>query len=82
IEAQKHYVAIHANDKTYRMKASLTDTEMLLDEYFFKCQRSVLVNLRYIKRISREYVILKNDEEIPISRGMAEKIGREIIRLF
>lgn len=82
IEAQKHYVAIHANDKTYRMKASLTDTEKLLDEYFFKCQRSFLVNLRYIKRITREYVILKNDEEIPISRGMAEKIGQEIIRLF
>ena len=82
IEAQKQYVAIHAVGKVYRMKASLSDTEKLLDEYFFKCQRSFLVNLRYIKRILPNCVVLKNDEEIPISRGMAEKIGKEIIRLF
>ena len=80
IEAQKQYVAIHAVGKVYRIKTSLSDTEKLLDEYFFKCQRSFLVNLRYIKRILPNCVVLKNDEEIPISRGMAEKIGKEIIR--
>ncbi len=82
IEAQKQYVAIYTGDKTYRMKASLSDTEKLLDEYFFKCQRSFLVNLRYVKRILQTHVVLKNDEEVPISRGMAGKIGKEIIRLF
>ncbi len=82
IEAQKQYVAIYTGDKTYHMKASLSDTEKLLDEYFFKCQRSFLVNLRYVKCILQTHVVLKNDEEVPISRGMAEKIGKEIIRLF
>lgn len=82
IEAQRQYVAIHTNDKIYRMKSSLSDTEDKLDEYFFKCQRSFLVNLRYVVRIKSDCVVLKNDIEIPISRGMAEKIGREIIRLF
>lgn len=82
IEAQKQYIAIHTTDKIYRMKASLSDTEKLLDEYFFRCQRSFLVNLRYIKRIMTDCVILKNEEEVPISRGMAEKIGKQIIRLF
>ena len=53
-----------------------------MDEYFFKCQRSFLVNLRHVKRILQNHVVLKNDEEIPISRGMAEKIGKEMIRLF
>ena len=64
------------------MKASLSDTEKSLDEYFFKCQRSFLVNLRHVKRILQNHVVLKNDEEVPISRGMAEKIGKEMIRLF
>ena len=82
IEAQRQYVVIHTNDKIYRMKSSLVDTEDKLDEYFFKCQRSFLVNLRYVVRIKNDCVVLKNDIEIPISRGMAEKIGREIIRLF
>ena len=82
IEAQRQYIAIYTNEKTYRMKASLSDTEKLLDEYFFKCQRSFLVNLRFVKRITPTYIILKNNAEVPISRGMAEKIGKEIIRLF
>lgn len=82
IEAQKQYVVIHTDSETYRMKTSLVDTEKQLDEYFFKCQRSYIVNLRYIKRIKQDGVILKNGEEIPISRGMADKIGKEMIRLF
>lgn len=82
IEAQRQYVVIHTNDKIYRKKSSLADTEDKLDEYFFRCQRSFLVNLRYVVRIKSDCVVLKNDIEIPISRGMAEKIGREIIRLF
>ncbi len=82
IEAQKQYIMIYTDGKAYRMKSSLADAERQLDEYFFKCQRSFVVNLRYVKRIKSDCVVLKNDEEIPISRGMAEKIGKEIIRLF
>ncbi len=82
IEAQKQYVEIHTSYALYRMKSSLTDVETQLDEYFFKCQRSFIVNLRYVTRIKNDCVVLKNGVEVPISRGMAEKIGKEIIRLF
>lgn len=82
IEAQKQYVLIHAAGGDYRMKASLAETGEALDEYFFHCQRSFLVNLRYVARIKSSSVMLRNGAEVPISRGMAEKIGREMIRLF
>ena len=82
IEAQKQYVVVHTNTQEYRMKASLADTEKELDEYFFKCQRSFIVNLRHVLRIGSDSVVLKNGTEVPISRGMAQKIGKEIIRLF
>lgn len=82
IEAQKQYVLIHTADESYRMKISLSDIGTQLDEYFFKCQRSFIVNLRYVTRIGSDCVRLKNGAEIPISRGMSEKIGKEIIRLF
>lgn len=51
IEAQKQYVNIYTEGETYRMKSSLADVEQQLDEYFFKCQRSFIVNLRHVKRI-------------------------------
>lgn len=82
IEAQKQYVLIHTFDETYRMKHSFTETIEELDAFFFKCQRSFCVNLSHITRIKSSSVLLKNGEEIPISRGMAEKIGKEMIRLF
>lgn len=63
-------------------KKSFTETVAGLDEFFFKCQRSFCVNLRHITRIKSNSVLLKNGEEVPISRGMAEKIGKKMIRLF
>ena len=82
IEAQRQYVLIHAEDGEYRMKTSLAETKGALDEYFFQCQRSFLVNLRHVTQVKNGCVILKNDIEVPIGRGMAEKVGKEIIKLF
>ncbi len=82
VEAQKQYVLIHTFDGIYRMKQSFAETVAELDKFFFKCQRSFCVNLRHITRIKSSGVLLKNGEEIPISRGMADRIGKEIIRLF
>ena len=82
VEAQKQYVLIHTVGETFRMKCSLAEMEGQLDEYFLKCQRSFVVNLRHVKRIQSANVVLKDGESVPISRGMAEKIGKEMIRLF
>lgn len=82
VEAQKQYVLIHTLEETYRMKKSLAKTEEELDEYFLQVHRSFCVNLRHVVQIKSSGVVLKNGEEIPISRGMAETIGREMIRLF
>lgn len=82
VEAQRQCVLIHTFGETYRMKQSFAETVAGLDEFFFKCQRSFCVNLCHITRIKSNSVLLKNGEEVPISRGMAEKIGKEMIRLF
>ena len=82
IEAQKQYVLIHTQTGVYRMKVSLGNVERQLDEYFFKCQRSFAVNLREVLHINPDHLVLKNGDRVPISRGMAQTIGKEIIRLF
>lgn len=82
IEAQRQYVLIHTFGETYRMKQSFAGTTDELDEFFFKCHRSFCVNLCHVTQIKSSSVLLKNGEEVPVSRGMAEKLGREMIRLF
>ncbi len=82
LEAQKQYVCIHTVDRVYRMKASLREMEASLDKYFFKCQRSFLINLCHVAQIRGKCVVLKNGEEVPISRGMADEVSRAVIELF
>lgn len=82
LEAQKQFVCIHTAGQVYRMKSSLREMETELDKRFFKCQRSFLVNLHFVVRIKAKCVVLKNGEEVPISRGMADAVSRAIIELF
>ncbi len=82
IESQKQYVIIHTTENKYRMKCSLTEIMDELNEYFFKCQRSFIVNLFYVAKIKADCVILKDGEEVPISRGMSEIIAKMVIKLF
>ncbi len=82
IEAQRQYIFIRAKHGDYRMKNSLAEIKKELDEYFIQCQRSFLVNLEYVVKITNSCVVLKNGLEVPISRGMAKEIGKEMIRLF
>lgn len=82
IEAQKQYVLIHTQDEEYRMKGSLAEMQAVLDERFYKCHRSFLVNLCFVTRINSHSLVLKNGEELPVSRGGAEAVGKAIIELF
>ncbi len=82
IEAQRQYSVIHAASGEYRLKTPISELETRLDEYFLRVQRSFIVNLREVLRIHRTEVILKSGETVPISRGMADRVGQKIIELF
>ena len=64
------------------MKSSLGEMEAILDERFFKCQRSFIVNLCFVVRIKNHCVILKNGDEVSIGRGKAKEIADAVIRFF
>ncbi len=71
---------IHTKDNVYKIKMSLSDIEKELDEGFLRCQRSFVVGLKHIKKTTKALVILTDDTEIPISRGMFKTINEEIIK--
>ena len=51
IEAQNHYVIIKTLSQEYKAKMNLSEIEKSLDNSFFRCQRSFIVNLRFIYKI-------------------------------
>ncbi|MFD2567413.1 LytR/AlgR family response regulator transcription factor [Pseudotenacibaculum haliotis] len=55
------------------------------NEYFFKCHRSYLVNIKYIKqfvKLDGGYLIMKNDIKLPFAKNSREEFSKVIEGLF
>lgn len=82
IEADKQFVCIHTDDHTYRMKTSLGEMEAALDERFFRCQRSFLVNLGFVVRQESLYCFEKRRGNIHQPWKATKQIAEAIVTLF
>lgn len=77
IEARGHYLTFHLGtiDAAPRQRAKISDALLRLPpELFVQCHRSFIVNLLYIRRFTRDAVLLATGEEIPVSRTYASKL--------
>ncbi len=81
LEVQQNYVTIHA-DAEHQVKRPLMELEQELDEQFFRTGRSFIVNMKYITRVTKTDVYLKDGTAIPLSRGLYDKLNRAIIQYF
>ena len=78
IEVMHNYVTIHASGE-FRVKKPLSILEQELDENFFRVGRSFIVNLRYVRKVSKDTVWLDGGQSVPLSRGLYDKLNRAII---
>ena len=81
LEVQRNYVTVHA-EEPYTVKKTLGELEKELDERFFRTGRSFIVNLRFVQKITKSQVYLKDGTQVPLSRGLYEEINRAVIRYF
>ena len=78
IDVDRNYVTVHSN-KDYTVKKTLAEIAKELDERFFKIGRSVIVNLKYISRVTKTDVYLNNGIILQLPRGIYEALNRAII---
>ncbi len=78
IDVDRNYVTVHSN-KDYTFKKTLSEIGKELDERFFKIGRSVIVNLKYISRVTKTDVYLNNGIILQLPRGIYEALNRAII---
>ena len=78
LEVSGNYVSVYAKS-VFTVKKTLADLERQLDDRFVRTGRSFIVNLMYIRRITKTDVFLSTDESVPLSRGMYEAINRALI---
>lgn len=81
LEVRRNYVTVYGEEECV-VKKTLNELEEELDERFFRTGRSHIVNLHYVRRITRTQVILKDGRELPLSRKFYEDINRAMIHYF
>ena len=81
LEVERNYVTVYGKE-AYRIKKPLNQLEEELDESFFRTGRSYIVNLHFVKKITKRQVILKDGTELPLSGKVYEAINRAMIQYF
>lgn len=82
VEAQGHYVTLHTVRRTFTVKMNLSDIHKSLGDGFFRCQRSFIVNIKYVRKITRTVIELDNRTEVPLSRELYAAAHQALIRYF
>ena len=78
LEVRSNYVTVHGKvDVT--VKRTLGDFEKELDERFYRLGRSYIINLPYIRKVTKTDVYLTDESVIPLPRGQYDALNRAII---
>ena len=78
LDVRQNYVTIHGKED-HTVKRSLGDFEKELDSRFCRVGRSMIVNLKYIQRVTKTEVRLSDGTVLPLPRGVYEPLNRAII---
>ncbi len=87
IAAEENYVRICTASESHLLRETMTGIESKLDsKMFMRVHRSAIVNLRYVKEVSREItgdfsVLLSNGQKVAMSRSHHSHIDHLITRM-
>ena len=79
LDVRQNYVTIHGKAE-YTVKRSLNEFEKELDDRFLRAGRSLIINLKYIRRVTKTEVSLSDGTLLPLPRGAYEPLNRAIIK--
>ena len=79
LDVHQNYVTVHAKSD-YTVKRTLGDFEKELDDRFCRVGRGMILNLKYIQRVTKTEVRLSDGTVLPLPRGAYEPLNRAIIQ--
>ena len=79
LDVHQNYVTVHAKAE-YTVKRTLGDFEKELDDRFCRVGRGMILNLKYIQRVTKTEVRLSEGTVLPLPRGAYEPLNRAIIQ--
>lgn len=79
LDVHQNYVTVHSK-RDYTVKRSLGEFEKELDQRFCRVGRGLIVNLKFIQRVTKTEVHLSDGTVLPLPRGAYEPLNRAIIQ--
>ncbi len=80
IEAEQRKLKVHTSYDIIEYYYKISDMEQELQGcYFFRCHKSYIVNLKYVKSFDSNSIILKNSENIYLSKYKLADFSREFM---
>ena len=79
LDVHQNYITIHCKQE-YTLKRSLSSIEKELDGRFCRVGRTMIVNLKFIQRVTKMDVHLSDGTILPLPRGAYEPLNRAIIK--
>lgn len=75
IEVQNHDIMIYTPTERYIKKGKLKEEEEKLKMFHFsRCHQGYLVNMKWIKMIEKDEIVLRNGKRLPISKRLTKDI--------
>lgn len=78
LDVHQNYVTIHGK-RDHTVKRPLGEFEQELDDRFHRVGRAMILNLKYIHRVTKTDVHLSDGTVLPLPRGSYEPLNRAII---
>ncbi len=78
LDVHQNYVTVHGKQH-YTVKRTLGDFEKELDDRFSRVGRGMILNLKYIQRVTKTEVRLSDGTILSLPRGAYEPLNRAII---
>ena len=80
-EVLSHTVVLYlAGGASEEFSMRISDMENLLGDGFFKCHRSYLVGMKYVRRVTKTAMLLDDGQKIPLSRNLYDDANQEFIK--
>ena len=83
VESFGHYISINTVDKKeYTVKIGINKFVEELDKSFVIPHRSYIVNLKYVKTITKNSIILDDNKEIPMAKNNFDDVNKAFINYY
>lgn len=83
VEAEGHYLSLVTEKESYKWKAGFATVVQDFEKHgFFLLKRGLLVNLAYVKRITRTDCMLESGEQLPVSKRRYRELNEAFIDYY